>query len=137
VATSPDTSYDPAGCENQWITQVTSATDKPLHFQVDWAGPELTEQTCEYAYIQAATFGYDSSGGRTNAFWEPLDTVSLRGHWYPVSNNCYFEPIDGGLEDLDAGHPYSAVRVAALAHDVFFSKHRVTAGISYLPVVPC
>lgn len=141
-ATSLNTSYDPTGCDNQWVTQVTGTLGEPLNFTVAWAGPTLTATNCAYAYLHATAFGYDATGGRTNAFWEPIDSVELKGRWIDVGvlHTCVFEPVDpsddGELDALGDDHPYSAVRVAALAHDFLFTKHRVKAGIWHGPG-PC
>lgn len=137
AATSPDSSYDPTGCPNRWITQVNSVYGRPLDFYVVWAGADLDETTCELASIHASSFGHNLSAGIGGAYWERLDSMTLQGHWGGYLLGCRFEPVNrfGELNSLPSGHPYWSVRVAAFAQG-FLIKQPVTAGIVHGPG-PC
>ena len=138
-STSPDTSYDPADCPHQYITQVTGTYGRPLGFYWSWHGANLDSTTCNLAHASLSAYGATFSSWPLLVHWTKIGQTEVHGQWNatPWFNYCSWEYDDGygPIPSLGANHHYFEVRTAAQATGFIF-KQRVEGGVYHGPG-PC
>jgi hypothetical protein len=140
-ATSPNTSYNPAGCPNQFITHVTGTYGKGLQFFSSWQGVSLNQTNCGLARKTLSAYGGRWTVSFVNGMWQfslqwtKLGTTIEHGEWSsgPWLSGCYWDYDNGygPLPNLSNGHNYDRVRTAAqgLVLALFPFKQRIESGI--------
>ncbi len=135
--TSPNTSYNPAGCPHQYITEVTGTSQRPLSFFWNWQGATLNANTCALAHANLSAYGAYLTWPLGVA-WAKLGTTSVHGQWIntPWFGYCSWQ-YDAGSGPIPSlgSHFFFKVRTAVQATGFIF-KQQVEGGISHGPG-PC
>jgi len=142
-ATSPNTSYNPSGCPNQFITHVTGTYGKALQFYSNWQGIALNETYCELSSKALSAYGarwivqFVNGSWYFSLSWTKIGTTLQHGQWssggwFP---GCYWQ-YDSGygpIPGLSSGHLYNRVRTATqgVVFALFPFKQRVEGGITH------
>lgn len=130
-STSPNASYDTAGCPHQYVTEVTGTYGEPLSFYWDWHGAPLDETLCGLAHASLTAYGAHLSLNPLGLQWVKLGSTSVHGVWYDggLFDYCGWE-YDAGKGPLPSlgNHNYLKVRTAAQATGFIF-KQPVEGGV--------
>jgi len=139
--TSPNTSYNPSGCPNQYITHVSGTQGEPLSFYAQWHGTTLNETYCELASMALSAYGGRWVVQNVNGTWyftiqwTKFGTTLQHGSWtasgWFQGCNWQYENGYGPLPTLASGHFYNRIRTAAqgVVLAVFPFKQRVESGV--------
>ncbi len=118
--TSPDASYNPAGCANALIAQFNGSNYHPFLAGVTWLGQPLNASNC--AAARFTVYGWDYTtppggpGGAAPPFWTAKGNYVLTGVWSTTENACNFARSGwSGVMTPTAGMYTQAARVAAEA----------------------
>lgn len=141
-STSPNTAYNPAGCPNQYITEVTGTQGEALSFYSAWQGIALDETYCELSSMALSGYAAKWVAVKVGSFWyftlqwTKIGTTLMHGQWFsgPFSG-CYwqYESGYGPLPSLPSGHVYNRVRTATqgVVLAVFPFKQPVEGGVRH------
>lgn len=140
---SPNASYNPAGCPNQYITEVTGTQNREFDFYWDWRGSALNSDTCELAHVFVTAYGryYSVSWNGTyyviSIVWDKLGTEGRSGDWVsgPFFSLCTWD-LDQGtapLPHMNAAHGYNRIRLASqgVVFAIWPIKQRIEAGVKH------
>jgi hypothetical protein len=140
-STSPNASYDPTNCPDQYITDVSGTSGTGLQFYANWHGPSLNQNNCAFALMALSGYGGQwmvTWIGNTPYIylqWTKIGTTFQHGVWSsgPWFAGCYWNYETGyGPLNLPSGHNYSRIRTAAHASFFFGTiKHRVEGGVRH------
>jgi hypothetical protein len=130
-STSPNTSYDTAGCPHQYVTEVTGTSGEPLSFYWDWHGANLDQTLCATAHASLTAYGaYFSWPFSIN--WVKIGTTSVHGVWQNGGLFSYcgwaYDTGKGPIPSLGSNHGYFKVRTATQATGFIF-KQQVEGGV--------
>ncbi|MBV1857127.1 MAG: hypothetical protein KUG77_01860 [Nannocystaceae bacterium] len=147
-ATSPNTSYNPSGCPNQFITHVNGTYGNAFSFYSNWHGTSLDETYCELSSKALSAYGGRWTIQLVNGSWyfsltwTKLGTTVEHGQWSSSGwfPGCYWQYDNGygPIPSLSSGHFYNRVRTATqgVVLAIFPFKQRVEGGIHHGPG-PC
>jgi hypothetical protein len=130
-STSPNSSYDTAGCPHQYVTEITGTSGEPMSAYWEWHGGGLTADNCDLAHASLTFYGA-TWNWFTGTTWTKLGSTSVHGVWIdgPLFDFCswQYDAGKGPLPSLPNGHSYFKVRTAAQATG-FILKVPVEGGI--------
>ncbi|MGH1346440.1 MAG: hypothetical protein ACRBN8_33045 [Nannocystales bacterium] len=142
-ATSPNTSYNPAGCPNQFITHVSGTSGNALSFYSEWHGIALDETYCELSSKALSAYGgqwtvqFINGSWYFSLSWTKIGTTLQHGQWssggWFAGCNWQYEDNYGPIPSLPQGHLYNRVRTATqgVVLALFPFKQRVGGGIRH------
>lgn len=116
-STSPDASYNPAGCSNAWLLHVDGTSSQYNYVHPEWADTPLTSANCSSARVSLHIWHRYKYARPEDAYWQFWESVHLKGVWR--NGGCAFEPTVAGApydSGVATGTPYLiAARVSAQA----------------------
>lgn len=108
-STSPNGTYNPAGCPNQWVAEFSRPNGFPYITHITWADT-MSSTVCNAAHLVLTAWSRNDPDGGTGPWTQVGTTTILNGSW--SNGQCSFPGatpfINGGSEKVRlAGSAYT------------------------------